>query len=129
MASIPAPSSISDASYPSALSSSSADHAATAAQLPAPEAAPPAEPDPGLEQIKSVQPDFPTSVVKRVRKGNVEVHFEVEPNGSVSEATVVESSNHRLNEAAVEAIRQWKFKPTPMSHTAAVNLVFDIDKE
>jgi len=130
MASIPTPSTVSDATYPSALSSSSADHAAVALPpVAAPQPEPPAEPDPGLIQIKSVQPDFPGVVVKRVRKGNVEVHFEVEPNGTVSDAVVVESSNHRLNDAAIDAIKQWRFKPTPMSHTAAVNLVFDIDKE
>ena len=130
MASIPTPSNVSDATYPSALSSSSADHAAVALPpVAAPQPEPPAEPDPGLIQIKSVQPDFPGVVVKRVRKGNVEVHFEVEPNGTVSDAVVVESSNHRLNDAAIDAIKQWRFKPTPMSHTAAVNLVFDIDKE
>ena len=97
MASIPTPSStISDGTYPSALSSSSADHAAVALPpVAAPQPEPAAEPDPGLVQIKSVQPDFPGVVVKRVRKGNVEVHFEVEPNGTVSDAVVVDSSNHR----------------------------------
>ena len=124
-----------DAPYPSALSTPSADKAAasgTPLAMPTPpEAAPPvaAEEDPGLSQIKSVQPDFPTMVVKRVRKGNVEVRFEVEPGGTVSEAVVVDSSNHKLDAAAIEAIKQWRFKPTPMYHTAAVNLVFDIDKE
>jgi TonB family protein len=109
---------------PSALSSGMAD---TAASLPDPAPAP--EPDPGLTQIKLVQPDFPGMVVKRVHKGNVEVRFEVDPGGIVTDAVVVESSNQRLNDAAIEAIKQWRFKPTPMSHTAAVNLVFDIDKE
>jgi len=42
---------------------------------------------------------------------------------------VVESSHPRLNDAALEAIRQWRFKPTPMTHTAMVNLVFNIDAE
>lgn len=122
---------IASASDTSALSSSHADDVAsgvadTAATEPAP---PPAEPDPGLSQIKLVQPDFPPGVVKRVHKGNVEVRFEVDPEGTVTDAVVVESSNAHLNDAAIEAIRQWRFKPTPMSHTAAVNLVFDIDKE
>ncbi len=127
--------SVNDAPYPSALSSSSADHAATAvggaATPPAPEPAPaPAtEPDPGLVQVKAVQPEFPQSVVLRVHKGNVEVRFEVDPAGTVVDATVVQSSNARLNNAAVDAVRQWRFKPTPTGHTAAVNLIFDIDKE
>ena len=124
-----------DAPYPSALSTPGADRAAASgtplAMPTAPEAAPAvaAEEDPGLSQIKSVQPDFPGIVVKRVRKGNVEVRFEVDPGGTVTEAVVTESSNHRLDAAAIDAIKQWRFKPTPMYHTAAVNLVFDIDKE
>jgi TonB family protein len=131
----PVQSPVGDAPEPSALSSSSADNTAasvatTAAPSPMEVAPAPApEPDPGLVQIKSVPPDFPTSVVARVHKGNVEVKFEVEPGGTVVDASVVESSNARLNNAAVEAIRQWRFKPTPTSHTAMVNLVFDIDTE
>jgi len=122
---------IASASDTSALSSNHADDiAAGLADTTAPEPAlPPAEPDPGLSQMKLVQPDFPPNVVKRVHKGNVEVRFEVDPEGTVTDAVVVQSSNARLNSAAIEAIRQWRFKPTPMSHTAAVNLVFDIDKE
>ena len=126
--------SVGEASDPSALSSSGADNAATAAFNAAPlpldiAPAPAAEPDPGLIQVKSVQPDFPTAVVRRVHKGNVEVRFEVEPGGTVVDASVVESSHSRLNDAAVEAVKQWRFKPAPKSHTALVNLVFDIDSE
>ena len=87
------------------------------------------DPDSGLIQVKSVQPDFPRTTLLRVRKGNVEVKFEVEPGGAVTEASVVDSSNSRLNDAAVEAVRQWRFKPSPKSHTALVNLVFNIDTE
>lgn len=127
--------SVGDAPEPSALSSTRADNAAAAvgtlAAPPeldvAPAAAP--EPDPGLVQVKSVPPEFPISVVQRVHQGNVEVRFEVEPGGTVVDAAVVESSNARLNNAAVEAIRQWRFKPTAKAHTALVNLVFNIDHE
>ena len=119
---------------PTALSSPGADNAAAvgaSAALPRSELTPlpPEEPDPGLSQIKSVRPDFPGNVVLKVRKGNVEVRFEVEPGGTVTDAVVVQSSNTRLNNAAIEAVKQWVFKPGPRYHTAAVNLVFDIDKE
>jgi protein TonB len=119
-----------DTPDPTALSSDSAENAAvaTAATLPA-EVGPPAEPDPGLIQVKSVQPDFPSAIVRRVHKGNVEVRFQVDPAGTVVDATVVESSHARLNDAAVDAVKQWRFKPTPGPHTALVNLVFDIDTE
>ena len=120
-----------DLPEPSALSSSNADNVASAATPAHLDEAPPpeVEADPGLVQIASVQPDFPAAVVRRVHKGNVEVRFEVEPGGRVVDATVVQSSHPRLNAAAVEAIKQWRFKPTPKSHTALVNLVFDIDTE
>jgi protein TonB len=122
----PVPQPAAETLEPSALSSGTADSAA--AETP-PASTPDAEPDPGLVQVKSVQPDFPASVVRRVHRGNVEVKFEVDPEGDVVDATVVDSSHPRLNDAAVDAIKQWRFKPTSRTHTAMVNLVFDIDKE
>ena len=130
----PVQASVGDAPEPSALSSRGADNLATAA-APAGKAllldiasAPAPEPDPGLIQLKSVQPEFPVSVVERLKKGHVEVRFEVEPGGTVVDASVVGSSSPRLNIAATEAVMQWRFKPTPAFHTAVVDLVFDIDK-
>lgn len=130
----PAPADFADLPEPSALSSRAADN--TAATVAAASAAPPpevapgpvADPDPGLIQVKSVQPEFPVTVVERIRKGHVEVRFEVEPGGTVTDATVVDSSSARLNIAATEAVRQWRFKPTSASHTAQVDLVFNVDK-
>ena len=102
---------------------------AAAAVAPAPEIAPEvdAEPDPGLVQVKSVEPDFPADIVRRVHKGNVEVRFEVDPDGSVVDAAVVDSSHSHLNRAALLAVKQWRFKPTTKTHVALVNLVFDTD--
>ena len=122
-----------DTSEPtSALSSSIADKAAVApapvAELP-PASAQVDEPDPGLAQIKSVRPDFPGRIVMRVHKGHVEVRFEVEPGGTVTDAVVVDSSDAHLNQAAIDAVKQWQFKPSSRYHTAAVDLAFDIDKE
>jgi len=88
-----------------------------------------AEPDPGLVNVKLVQPDFPFEVVQRMHKGSVKVRFEVEPGGTVVEAAVVESSNPRLNNAALAAVKQWRYQPTPNIHIALVNLVFNIDAE
>lgn len=129
-----------DTSEPtSALSSSGADKAAAtlgtsvapppAVAMRAPEPAPAEEPDQGLAQIKSVRPDFPGRVVMRVHKGHVEVRFEVEPGGTVTDAVVVSTSDAHLNQAAIDAVKQWQFKPSSRYHTAAVDLAFDIDKE
>jgi len=85
------------------------------------------EPDPGLVMIKSADPDFPAATMRRLRKGQVEVKFEVNADGIVDVVTVVKTSHASLNAAAVEAVRQWRFKPTPRGHTAEVDLAFDMD--
>lgn len=120
-----------DLPEPSALSSRGADNiAADVATAPAPEVVSTAtqEPDRGLVQLKLVQPQFPPTVVERLHKGHVEVRFEVEPGGTVADAAVVGTSSSRLNSAALDAVKQWRFQPTPAFHTAMVDLVFDADK-
>jgi len=86
------------------------------------------EPDPGLIMIKSADPQFPGAAMRRLRKGEVEVRFEVNADGMVDVVSVVKSSNSSLNSAALEAVRQWQFKPTPgHEHTASVALAFNMD--
>ena len=85
------------------------------------------EPDPGLIMIKSADPEFPIATMRRLRKGEVEVKFEVGPDGVVDVVTVIKTTSASLNNAAVEAVRQWRFKPTPKGHTALVDLAFNLD--
>ena len=85
------------------------------------------EPDPGLIMIKSADPEFPMATMRRLRKGEVEVKFEVGPDGVVDVVTVMKTTSASLNPAAVEAVRQWRFKPTPKGHTAMVDLAFNLD--
>jgi len=85
------------------------------------------EPDPGLIMIKSADPQFPMTTMRRLRKGEVEVKFEVGPDGVVDVVTVMKTTSPSLNSAAVEAVRQWRFKPTPKGHTAMVDLAFNLD--
>jgi protein TonB len=85
------------------------------------------EPDPGLIMIKSADPQFPIATMRRLRKGEVEVKFEVGPDGVVDVVTVMKTTSPSLNAAAVEAVRQWRFKATPKGHTAMVALAFNLD--
>jgi len=107
------------------LAGSLAAPAAAAPQIDVP--VPEEEPDPGLIMIKSADPDFPIAAMRRLRKGEVEVKFEVGADGVVDVVTVMKTTNASLNAAAVEAVRQWRFKPTPKSHTALVDLAFNLD--
>ncbi len=136
--SIAAPAALAAPGDPAALSMGGAPSVGTSAgALAAPTLTPPEvdvappepeEPDPGLLMTKSVDPDFPGFVVRRLRKGSVEVRFEVDPNGVVVDTSIVKTSHPSLNASAQDAVRQWRFKPTPKSHTALVDLAFDIDK-
>jgi protein TonB len=109
--------------------------AGVGASLVAPSASPPQidvpvaeeEPDPGLIMIKSADPQFPINTMRRLRKGEVEVKFEVGADGVVDVVTVMKTTSPSLNAAAVEAVRQWRFKATPKGHTALVDLAFDLD--
>ncbi len=99
--------------------------AATAAQVDLPPVE--EEPDPGLIMIKSVDPQFPVTTMRRLRKGEVEVKFEVNPDGVVDVVTVTKTTHASLNSSAMDAVKQWRFKPTPKGHTAAVVLAFNLD--
>ena len=115
-----------DAAVASAgLATSLAAPSATAAQIDVPAEEEPA--DPGLVMIGSADPEFPAGTMRRLRKGSVEVKFEVNTDGIVTAASVTSSSHPSLNAAAVEAVRQWRFQPTYKGHTAMVDLKFDLD--
>jgi protein TonB len=80
---------------------------------PAPAAATPAggESHPA-ELVRAVQPDYPPDAYRSRAQGWVEVEFTVGSDGSVSNATVVGAEPTRVfNNAALNAIRRWTFKP------------------
>lgn len=65
-----------------------------------------------LNRTKTVQPVYPESARKRGIEGWVELAFTVQPNGSVDEVEVRNASPADVfDEAAVRAIRQWRFEP------------------
>ncbi len=99
-----------------------ATEAARAATAPAEE-----PDDQPLALVKAGEPEFPTTVMRRLRKGNVQVRFEVQPDGSVANPTVVKTTNRSLNAAALEAVSAWRFQPVRAPRSAVVDLGFDLD--
>jgi len=99
---------------------------------PAPrDAAPVAEPvddaPHGLVALAQPAPQFPASVMRALRRGTVQVRFDVLTDGSVSKLEVLKTTNARLNAAALEAIGQWRFQPVPKVQSGAVEVGFDLD--
>jgi TonB family protein len=86
--------------------------------------------EPDLDQplilLHQVDPDFPSVIVRRLKKGVVTVHFEVQVDGSVKQPDVIKSSNPRLNPAALAAVAQWKFAPLSRPQSASAEMAFDL---
>ena len=89
--------------------------------------APVEEPDEPLALLKANEPEFSVVAMRRLRKGTVQVRFEVQPDGRVANVAVVQTSNKSLNDAAIEAVNSWVFKPVRSPRSAVVDLGFDID--
>lgn len=83
--------------------------------------------DSALVLVTTVEPDFPAVLMRRLRKGWVQVRVVVSPDGSVAEAEVAGSSHPRLNEPALAAVRRWAFKPPGQAREATAELEFDLD--
>ena len=65
--------------------------------------------------------------MRQLRKGLVQVRFDVQADGTVAKAEVVKTTHRRLNETAIEAVSQWRFKPVRKTQTAVVELGFNLD--
>ena len=61
--------------------------------------------------LYSVEPEFSEEARKAKFSGNVEVYLWVDENGSPSHIRVVRPIGMGLDEKAIEAVRQYKFKP------------------
>jgi periplasmic protein TonB len=59
--------------------------------------------------ISRVQPQYPKNAKEQRITGTVRLHVIIGTNGSVQEVTVM-SGEPSLADAAVEAVRQWKYK-------------------
>lgn len=76
---------------------------------------------------KQVRPKYPSDLRKKGITGDVIVHIVVSSSGDVAEAEVIDSPNEQFSEAALEAVRQWKFEPGQKDGVpVAVRLKFPI---
>ncbi len=63
------------------------------------------------EIIEKVSPKYPEEAKKAKVMGKVIVEATVDTDGRVAEAKVVNEADARLAQAAIDAVKQWKFKP------------------
>jgi protein TonB len=61
--------------------------------------------------IHRVDPEYSEEARKAKHQGTVELYVEVEPDGRAHKVVVRRSLGLGLDEKAIEAVRQWRFKP------------------
>jgi protein TonB len=78
--------------------------------------------------LVSVDPDYSEEARKAKFSGNVQVYLIVDPKGNPTHIRVVHGAGMGLDEKAVEAVRQYKFKPaTSDGKPVAVDLYMDVN--
>ena len=84
--------------------------------------------------VKQVRPDYPYSMRRLGIAGEVVIGFIVDSSGNVREPYTIRSSDPGFREAAINAVRRWKFKPGVVSGKNVntrmqVPIIFEIDGE
>jgi TonB family protein len=79
----------------------------------------------------SVAPVYPTKARNERIQGTVRLHLIIAKDGSVQQADVI-SGDKLLAEAALDAVRQWKYKPVllngePVEVDTTQDLIFRLD--
>lgn len=78
--------------------------------------------------VERVEPKFPTQAIREgITTGSVTVKFTVQPDGSVTDPVVTDAKPRRgiFDEAALRAVRSWKFKPIPAPRDTSVIVDFN----
>ena len=97
----------------------------TAAQAPT-QAAVEEEEDDDLQLISQVDPVYPRGLQGAPDSGRVTVALTVQPDGSVSETSVVTASHRRFGKPASDAVAQWRFAPIKSARTVRVEIAFNL---
>lgn len=63
------------------------------------------------ELVERVDPVYPPEAVEKQEEGTVIMEVVVDKEGNVSEVNVTAGKNMVLNKAAVDAVKQWKYRP------------------
>jgi protein TonB len=69
-------------------------------------------PPEALDTVRNRRPAYPEASRRRGQEGTVRLELSVDANGRVVDVRVTESSGFgALDAAAVEALREWRFRP------------------
>lgn len=99
-----------------------ADDATVRGALAAPAPLPAIEQE--LAPLDTPPPEYPSRALRERISGWVRLEFTVAPDGGVSQARVIESQPRRVfDQAALEAVEQWRFRPKIVNNQAVAQRV------
>lgn len=76
-------------------------------------------PDRDAQPLVRIPPQYPERCMQRAAaREQVVVEFDVTPEGTTTNARVVESSNSCLNSAATKSVERWKYQPKIVENKA-----------
>lgn len=83
---------------------------------------------------KTVMPVYPKETIKKEKQGIAVIEAQYNGKGEVTETVVVEAAAPEIGQAAVDAVKQWKFKSSaldgkPISVRGKLTFYFVIDKD
>ena len=76
--------------------------------------------------VKEVKPKYTEDAMKRGVQGNVELEAVVKADGTVGDVSVTKALDPDLDDEAVKALRQWRFRPGTKDGKA-VDVVIQIE--
>jgi periplasmic protein TonB len=79
---------------------------------------------PGL--IKKVEPRYPDIARAARIEGDVVVDAVIRKDGTVSEVTILRSTNKMFDQACLDAVKQWRFTPSPQDVVLTVTVHFTL---
>lgn len=82
-----------------------------------------------LKLVQYIEPEIPQRLRARLRNNNeVTVAFTVNRDGSLSDVGIRATTNRALDDAVLDAVRQWRYGPLPEPREGTVQLVFNLDE-
>jgi protein TonB len=73
--------------------------------------------------VRTVAPEYPATMKASNTSGVVVLLCEIDDKGSVTDAKVSKSTNEAFNQAAIEAVGKWKFRPAKKDgHPVAIRI-------
>ena len=70
-----------------------------------------------LKRVKEVKPIYPEAARKANKSGEVTLEVVIDTEGNVKDVKVIEGEYDILNQAAVDAVKQWKYEPYKINDT------------